>query len=326
MSVYVLELVGEDDRFAGFEAAELVEGFELVAPGIGVAEGLTDRTGQLAFTRRICKAVARTPTDTEAACQALRQADLEELEGSAAVRARAVRRTDLDTQAFERALGTVLTDHGLEIDLEEPDHELRVLGSESSCFLGWETLTLEHGFSQRRPMDRPYAKPGSLSPRLGRALANLAGAGSDRRLVDPLCGTGGIVLEAALVGSPVIASDVDGEMVAGTRRNVEYFRPPGEVAVLQAEVTHLPYRSDIATGVVFDLLYGRQSAIAAADIDCLTAGALTESARIANRAVVVAERSLEALIESSNWTLRARLPRRVHRSLVRHVHVLERTF
>jgi tRNA (guanine10-N2)-dimethyltransferase len=38
---------------------------------------------------------------------------------------------------------------------------------------------------------------------------------------------------------------------------------------------------------------------------------------------VVADREWEAAAERAGWTVDARFERRVHRSLVRHVHVLE---
>jgi tRNA (guanine10-N2)-dimethyltransferase len=79
----------------------------------------------------------------------------------------------------------------------------------------------------------------------------------------------------------------------------------------------------VADAVVFDAPYGRQSKIAGRDLDALVAGALTEARRVADRGVLVADRSWEALARETGWTVAERFERPVHRSLTRHVHVLD---
>jgi len=54
----------------------------------------------------------------------------------------------------------------------------------------------------------------------------------------------------------------------------------------------------------------------------LWAGALSEARRLADRAVVVADRSWEHKAREAGWTVDHRFERRVHNTLVRHVHVL----
>jgi len=54
----------------------------------------------------------------------------------------------------------------------------------------------------------------------------------------------------------------------------------------------------------------------------LVSGALEASHRIAPRCVLVADRDWSTLAREAGWTVTERFERRVHRSLVRHVHVL----
>jgi tRNA (guanine10-N2)-dimethyltransferase len=58
-------------------------------------------------------------------------------------------------------------------------------------------------------------------------------------------------------------------------------------------------------------------------LDELVGGALREARRIAPRAVVVADRSWDDAAVEAGWTVERRFERRVHGSLVRHVHVLD---
>jgi N2-methylguanosine tRNA methyltransferase (EC 2.1.1.-) len=78
----------------------------------------------------------------------------------------------------------------------------------------------------------------------------------------------------------------------------------------------------VADAVVFDAPYGRQSKIARHELDDLVGGALQEARRIAPQAVVVADRSWDEAAQEAGWTVERRFERRVHGSLVRHVHVL----
>lgn len=318
--MYVLELVGEDDAFASYEARCLADDVRVVGPGVALAGALGPRIDQVAYTRAIDAFVARTALSVDAAVAALRETALDR-SGTAAVRARAVRGADLDTQRVERALGDVLVDRGFAIDLEAPDHELRALGTGDTCVLGWRALEPTPGFGDRQPTDRPFFRPGSMAPRLARAIVNIAGAGPGRCIVDPMCGTGGLLLEAALVDARPVGGDVDRTMLAGSRENLAALAPGVDAALVQADATAMPVRANAVDAVAFDAPYGRQSAVAGRDPAQLATAALAEARRLADRAVVVTDRSIDP--EAAGWALAARFEHRVHRSLTRYLHVLE---
>jgi tRNA (guanine10-N2)-dimethyltransferase len=319
--VYVLELAGQDDDpLARLEARVACPGVEPLAPGLATARGLTDRAVDLAFTRTASALLARTDPTVEAAVAALRAASFDR-EGTVRVRARDVRGlTGVSTSEAERALGGVLTDRGYAVDLEDPDQELRVLFSEGVCALGWVEVETDRGFETRRPTDRPFFQPGSMDPMLARALVNVAGAHEGTVVVDPMCGTGGLLLEAGLVGARVLGVDAQWKMVRGATENLAAYLDGG-FATVRGDATHLPVRDGAADAVVFDAPYGKQSKVVG-DLAALVAGALREARRIAPRAVLVADRSWKEEAEAVGWTVEARIERRVHGSLVRHVHLL----
>jgi tRNA (guanine10-N2)-dimethyltransferase len=162
-----------------------------------------------------------------------------------------------------------------------------------------------------------------MDPLDARWAANVAGAGADRRIVDPMCGTGGFLIEAGLVGSDVVGLDAQWKMTRGTRENLRAYLEGG-FDVLRGDATALPIADESADGVVVDVPYGRQSKVATHSLSKLVRGALSEAARIAPRAVVVADRSWEDAAEEAGWSVEERFERRVHGSLTRHVHVLGR--
>ncbi|QLH76370.1 TIGR01177 family methyltransferase [Halosimplex rubrum] len=346
--MYVLELGGQDDDFAACEAASAAAGVEVVGAGLATARAVTDRVRDLAFVHRASEVVGHCDPDV-ASARALLDASTVDREGSVAVRAVDVRATTgVDTQRVERELGQVLVDRGFAVDLDDPDHELRALfagppGAESTaangesadaadgsdadgtgvCVLGWLEAESERGFGDRRPTDRPFFQPGSMDPMLARALVNVAGAREGTTVVDPMCGTGGVLLEAGLVGARAVGSDAQAKMARGTRANLrDALGADGDFAVCRGDVTRLPFADGVADAAVFDVPYGRQSKIEGDSLADLVGDALAEARRLAGRAVVVADRSWEAQAVDTGWRVEEHFERRVHRSLVRHILVL----
>ena len=345
--MYWLELSGEEDAFAVTEAETAATGVELLAPGVASAGSIgpdESSLNRLAYTRAAHEAIARTDADLASATAALDAAPIDR-SGSVAVRARNVRNTtDVSTTDAERELGSVLVDRGFDVDLDDPDHVLRALfaageraehdavagadgGGSSVCALGWIAVETARDFAPR-PTDRPFFQPGSMAPADARAYANLSGAAPGRSLLDPMCGTGGLPLEAALVGARVLACDAQRKMVRGTRENLREYVGEGpdssEWHVARSDATALPLRDDAVDGVAFDAPYGRQSKIARHELTELISGTLAEAARLAPRAVIVADRDWRGEARAAGWEVDAVFERRVHRSLTRYVLVLDR--
>ena len=73
-----------------------------------------------------------------------------------------------------------------------------------------------------KPHKRPFFHPGCMSPKLARCMTNLARVKEGDVVLDPFCGTGGILIEAGLIGCKVIGCDIDWKMKKGTATNLEY--------------------------------------------------------------------------------------------------------
>jgi tRNA (guanine10-N2)-dimethyltransferase len=159
-----------------------------------------------------------------------------------------------------------------------------------------------------------------MMPRLARALVNISLVNHGERLLDPFCGTGGIVLEASMIGSEGIGSDIDRFMVSGSRTNV-----PGAEFV-RADTGCLPFRDASIDAVVTDLPYGQSVTIVAGSLEGLYRDALSEVRRVllpGKRAVVVTHRDISHTA-ASLLSIRACYAQRVHKSLTRRILVLER--
>ena len=365
--MYLLELGGEDDAFAAREAASGAADVRRIAPGLAVANAVVpDRIRGLAYTHRASELLGRTDADPASARALLETASIAR-EGTVAVRATDIHGSSgVDTGRAERELGQILVDRGFTVDLDDPDHVLRATFSEgaldpgggleaeqptgdlfasepddealekqvSVCVLGWLAAESVRDFGSRAPTDKPFFQPGSMDPLLARAVANVAGARPGATVLDPMCGTGGVLVEAGLVGADVVGSDAQAKMVAGARENLGHFLDAdeaspvgvdrGEWHVGRGDATRLPLADDAVDGVVFDAPYGRQSKIETHRLEDLVSGALAEACRVAPRAVVVADRSWAGEARAAGWELESAFERRVHRSLTRYVLILER--
>ena len=125
-------------------------------------------------------------------------------------------------------LGSIFVENGWKVDLENPSTELMVIFDGSCDIVCWGFRKISYpprtGWKERVATERPFFKPISLDPILAKVMVNLAGiiSPNDGHLCDPMCGTGGILMEAALMHVPYIGIDFDREMISGSKTNLEW--------------------------------------------------------------------------------------------------------
>jgi 23S rRNA G2445 N2-methylase RlmL len=136
---------------------------------------------------------------------------------------------------------------------EAPDAlSLRLFIEHEAAFVG---LRLAAQPLHRRPY-KLATTPGSLKAPVAAALLRLADLQPGQRMLDPLCGAGTIVIEAAALGARAIGGDNDESTLAIARANLVS-------AELTAEFQHwdarqLPCTSASIDCVVSNLPFGRQ--------------------------------------------------------------------
>ena len=113
---------------------------------------------------------------------------------------------------------------------------------------------IEKGFEGRRAHKLPKLHPTAMHPKLARAMINLTGIKSGF-ILDPFCGSGGIMIEAALMGMQPIGFDIDENMVARAKVNLDHFNIKG-YELKQNDATRFRRNIDYA---VTDLPYGLNS-------------------------------------------------------------------
>ena len=220
---------------------------------------------------------------------------------------------------FERLIGTMVSGP---VSLKAPEIEYRAILSEDRCYFGRVLFPIDRAaYDVRNPGRRDFFHPGVMMPRMARALVNIACTRPGDMVLDPFCGTGGILIEAELLGMQTVGSDFDAFMIRGSRMNAK------NTTFLLGDAASLPFRDNTADGVVTDLPYGQSVSIRkSASMDRLYGDALGEIRRVlrpGRRAVVVTHRDISG-IAGEHMAVLQQHSQRVHKSLTRRVLVLGR--
>jgi tRNA (guanine10-N2)-dimethyltransferase len=220
---------------------------------------------------------------------------------------------------FERLIGTMISGP---VSLDAPQVEFRAILSEDRCYFGRVLFSTGRGsYELRNPGKRVFFHPGVMMPRMARALVNISRARQGDILLDPFCGTGGIMIEAEMLGIETVGSDCDPQMVAGCRLNISVSN------LMAADATRLPLCDRSVDAVVTDFPYGQSVCIKKDDtVDRLYDDTLSEIGRVlktGKRAVVVTHRDISS-IAGRHMRVIQQHRQRVHKSLTRRILVLEK--
>jgi len=109
------------------------------------------------------------------------------------------------------------------VNLKNPNSFIRVVATKNEVFVAYEKFKLnKKHFQSIKPHKRPFFFPGSMSPKLARCMVNLSHIKEGQVLLDPFCGTGGILIEGGMIGAKLIGSDINWNMKNGTLINLDY--------------------------------------------------------------------------------------------------------
>lgn len=225
---------------------------------------------------------------------------------------------DVDSQSLVRRVGAILSKHN-DVNLREPDFIVRMQMCDAVHIYVEQRVTDTDLLEKRKVGERPFFSPISLHPKYARALINLTGVKRGGTVLDPFCGTGGIVIEAAEMGMRAVASDFDEDMVIGCRENMDFYGL--ELADFETiDIGDIGERFPEVDAVCTDPPYGRSTKTGGEDIDRIYARAgeaIPRSLRHGARAGVV----LPHPVEFPGMDLESVYLQRVHGSLSRHYHV-----
>ncbi len=318
----LFELSGEHPDLPLLELSSVLEALQGGAPNVtrdsslAVVEAQLDPSHigeRIALCHRVCEVLASGGLDSLAdAAGGL------ELGGSVAVRCRKVSRSREERcSEIERRFGDILAGSH-PIDLDNPSTLVRVILGEKSYLTVQRHEVDRRSFEKRRVALRPFFYPISLHPKFARLLVNMTGVRRGETLLDPFCGTGGILIEAGLVGAAPIGSDLREDMVDGCKVNLARFGV--EANLFQADVRELREHVQRVDAIATDPPYGLSTTMGE-DISSLYSRSFEVFSDILARgrslSIIVPKEELIDL-GKEHMDLEASHPLRVHKSLTRH--------
>lgn len=325
---FFFELSGESKDMPPAEAIRCMEAeaddFNIIrqGPGYLIAEfdekaldGIADR---IALTKSMGRYLGEYDPDDISNLE-----DAELPEGSFAVRGKRFEgmMKDADSQGMIRRIGGILSKKR-DVNLREPDFIIRMQMCDTVHLYLEQRVTETDLLEKRKVGERPFFSPISLHPKYARALINLTGVKRGGTVLDPFCGTGGIVIEAAEMGMRAIASDFDPEMIAGCRENMMFYDL--ELADFETlDIGDISERFGNVDAVCTDPPYGRSTKTGGENIDHIYARAGTAISEVlapGARAGIV----LPHPIAYDTMTLENTYIQKVHGSLSRHYHIFRK--
>ena len=312
------ELSGENPDMAAAEIACVAE-IETRSTGIAVAETKhPEETLRLAETHAVSELLG-VCRGTAEDLKALMQNLAIEADAAYCCRARKIHPAVVEESltGIERMMGSLIKGT---VSLKNPGVVFRAVFTDGLCYLGRVIYDIDRGsYASRNPNKRAYFHPGVMMPLFARAIVNLTRVKKGETLLDPFCGTGGILLETALLGIKGVGSDFDTEMLSGCRKNLP------DALLFRADATRMPYKDASFNAVACDFPYGQSTAVAAETFSALYTGALSEIRRVlkkGGRAVVVTHKDIRSFAESAGFTVEGFYEQYIHKSLTRRILVL----
>ncbi len=177
------------------------------------------------------------------------------------------------TQKFSRYVGAQIlkmnpTKH---VNLDNPEEKFIVILSNHGLWFGQlVSYSLRRNVRQRTANRRPFFHPSSMNPLLQRTMVNLAALKPNEWLLDPFCGTGGALIEAARMGIQSIGVEIDRKIIWGAYQNLKADEiAPDSTHLVFGDATQLCFRRGTISAVVTDPPYGTASSTRGFDLQNL---------------------------------------------------------
>ena len=249
---------------AVMECEEINADVEIITDGLVILKNISDEdlcsyyeilTRRLGYTHEIHEIIKKTTVDDfDNDMSSIDWAGY--IDETFAVRVKRFK-SEIDTVAYERRAGSLILGNcdGIKVNLTKPKSLVRIVAFRDDLFVAIERIKLnKKHFEDSKPHKRPFFYPGSMNPKLARCMVNLSRVKEGQLVLDPFCGTGGILIEAGLIGCKVVGSDIYWKMKNGTSINLDYYGI-ADYRTFNLDVRELKMYEKVAS-VVTDPPYG----------------------------------------------------------------------
>jgi tRNA (guanine10-N2)-dimethyltransferase len=253
-----LKAVLEAEDYA-FETLEKLDQAIRIEADLNCIEAIKRR---VAFTRVCGMELFSCKAETNTIMKATRCASINEVleDGeSFVVRVKHVKNysSKINGMTLERKLGEIVVKEKTKVNLKNPDKTFIGILTGDKFIFGVKLAEIPpKPFVERRPRKKPFFHPSAMPAKLARCMVNLTKTKAGELVLDPFCGTGSMIIEAALIGCRVLGLDIQRRMARGCRKNLAYFNIKPE-SVIVADARNPPITK--IDCMITDPPYGRST-------------------------------------------------------------------
>ena len=245
--------------------------------------------------------------------------------GTISVRVRN-RSNNTESQKIVKVLAEIYTKNRT-VNLDNPDQEIRCLITDDKVYVGLKIASINRNqFEKRKVQFRPFFSPISLHPKLARALINLSAINKNQILLDPFCGTGGILLEAGLMGIKVIGSDIEDKMIEGCKKTLDFYKIKN-YKLYCSDIGDIRKHIRSVDAIVTDMPYGKSTTTKGEKMEELYKRAFQSMSKILKKGgksvVGISNKNFISLGEKC-FSVIKKYEFKVHRSLIRYFIIYEK--
>jgi putative methyltransferase (TIGR01177 family) len=138
------------------------------------------------------------------------------------------------------------------VNLKNPETLIEIIIINNNAFVCKQIWDNKEDFESRKAHHKQELHPTAMHPKMARALINILNPKSKEKIIDPMCGAGGILTEAALMNIKCIGYDIDQPQLDRARINLGNLK---NCKLKKADATKIKNLKNIVT----DLPYGKSS-------------------------------------------------------------------
>lgn len=313
---YILQLHQDLPELAKGEVLALNKGETKTFSNILILETKNPYFKTLAFTKKACKFLFKCKKENLK--QKLKDYPWQEIyKESFAVRINSKELKNKEKEFAELIWAKI---NSPKVDLNHAKTNIEIFLTEKHAFCGLLIHKNEDKHFTRHPKNRPAQHPSTLKPKLARALINLSGI-KKGTILDPFCGTGGILIESALLNFKTIGYDLSPEMIKRCEKNIKHFNL--NIKLKLKDATSKLEKSDAITT---DPPYGRASSVFKKDIIELYTDFLKQAEKSTKKVVIIFPSTVpfKKILKNTSFSIENIYKVKVHRSLTRNITILKR--
>jgi tRNA (guanine10-N2)-dimethyltransferase len=226
---------------------------------------------------------------------------------------------------LSKSLGARIRDlTNARVSLDNPDIRILVIiAPDRMLVCVSKESRLRRELRLREPGKKPFFHPSMMNSQLARVICNLAGVKPGVIALDPFCGGGGILCEAAILGARALGWDLNWGLIMGAMKNLTELLDK-ESSVIQADSRWPPLQAKKVDCIATDPPYGRTSSTRGAKARRLAQSFLEQTPGIlkdGGRLCICGSQELEIkeMMQDLGFAIKYHVLVPVHSGLIREV-------